>query len=224
MIYDAERVDISLEELEAIGLADLKRNQIALGEACAEFAPGESIRACFARMASRKPPGGPVETARNQLAETRAFLVENDLVTIPGQEKARVAESPPYKRSNSAYINIPGPYEVNQPSIYYISPPNPDWPEEVQRDYIPGESDLLFTSVHEVWPGHFLNFVHANRAKWIFGRLFVTYAFGEGWAHYSEQMMLDAGLRDGSLPGRGHGEATGCPRYLRPGLPELHAG
>ena len=198
MIYDTERVDVTLEELEKIGIADLERNQLALGEACAEFAPGESIRSCFSRMANRKPPGGPVETARMQLEETRAFLIEKDLVTIPGDEKARVAESPPYARSNSAYINIPGPFEKNQPSTYYISPPNPEWSAEVQQAYIPGESDLLFTSVHEVWPGHFLNFVHANRAKWDFGRVFVTYAFGEGWAHYTEEMMLEAGLRGAS--------------------------
>ncbi len=202
MIYDTERVDISLEELEALGEADMQRNQIALGEACAEFAPGESVRSCFAKMANRKPPGGPVETARLQMAETKAFLIEKDLVTIPGNEEALVAESPPYARSNSAYINIPGPYEKDQPSVYYISPPNPAWSEEVQRAYIPGESDLLFTSVHEVWPGHFLNFVHANRADWNFGRVFVTYAFGEGWAHYTEEMMLEAGLRDGSAETR----------------------
>ncbi|MEE8495801.1 MAG: DUF885 domain-containing protein [Xanthomonadales bacterium] len=198
MIYDTERVDVTLEELEAIGRADMKRNQLALGEACAEFAPGESIRSCFSRMANRKPPGGPVETARLQLEETRAFLVEQNLVTIPGSEVALVAESPPYARSNSAYINIPGPFEKNQPSTYYISPPNPAWSAEVQRAYIPGESDLLFTSVHEVWPGHFLNFTHANRADWDFGRVFVTYAFGEGWAHYTEEMMLEAGLRGAS--------------------------
>lgn len=202
MIYDTERVDIPLEELEALGVADMQRNQIALGEACAEFAPGESVRSCFAKMANRKPPGGPVETARLQMAETKAFLIEKDLVTIPGNEEALVAESPPYARSNSAYINIPGPYEKDQPSVYYISPPNPTWSEEVQRAYIPGESDLLFTSVHEVWPGHFLNFVHANRAEWNFGRVFVTYAFGEGWAHYTEEMMLEAGLRDGSAETR----------------------
>jgi hypothetical protein len=202
MLYDTERVEITLAELEAMGREDLHRNQLGLGEACAEFAPGESVRACFARMANRKPPGGPVETARRQLEETRAFLVEQDLVTIPGTEKALVAESPPYARSNSAYINIPGPYEVDQPSVYYISPPDPGWSEEVQQAYIPGESDLLFTSVHEVWPGHFLNFLHANRAEWIFGRLFVTYAFGEGWAHYTEQMMLDAGLRGASAETR----------------------
>lgn len=199
MLYDTERVDVSLEELLALGRADLQRNQLALGEACAEFAPGESIRRCFARMADRKPPGGAVAAAREQLEETRAFVIENDLVTIPGDEKALVAESPPYARSNFAYISIPGPYEKNQPSVYYISPPDPDWPQEVQQAYVPGEADLLFTSVHEVWPGHFLNFLHANRADWIFGRVFVTYAFGEGWAHYTEEMMLDAGLR-GATP------------------------
>jgi len=56
----------------------------------------------------------------------------------------------------------------------------------------------LFTSIHEVWPGHFLNFTHANRAEWKFGRVFVNYAFGEGWAHYTEEMMLEAGLRGAS--------------------------
>ena len=198
MIYDTERVDIPLDALEAMGWADLRRNQLALDEACAEFAPGESISACFARMANRKPAGGSVETARLQMAETRAFVVEQGLVSIPGNEEALVAEAPPYARSNFAYINIPGPYESKQPSVYYIAPPNPAWPAEVQQAYVPGEADLLFTSVHEVWPGHFLNFVHAKRADWIFGRLFVTYAFGEGWAHYSEEMMLEAGLRGAS--------------------------
>jgi hypothetical protein len=198
MVYATERVDIDLEALEEMGRKDLMRNQVALAEACAEFAPGESIRGCFAGMANRKPAGGQVEAARSQLEETRAFLEEKDLVTIPGNEVALVDEAPPYARSNFAYINIPGPYESNQPSVYYISPPNPAWSEEIQQAYIPGEADLLFTSVHEVWPGHFLNFVHAKRADWIFGRVFVTYAFGEGWAHYTEEMMLEAGLRGAS--------------------------
>ncbi|KAA9131392.1 DUF885 family protein [Marinihelvus fidelis] len=195
MLWDTERVDIPLDELEAIGRADMARNLRALEQACAEFAPGEGIADCMARMSDRKPEAGPVVAAREQLVETRAFLVEQDLVTIPGEEEALVAEAPPYARSNSAYINIPGPWEENQPSVYYISPPNPAWSQQVQHDYLPGESDLLFTSVHEVWPGHFLNFMHANRAEWIFGRAFVSYAFGEGWAHYTEEMMLEAGLR-----------------------------
>lgn len=197
MLWDTERVDLPLAELEAIGWADLRRNQADLAEACARFAPGETVRECFARMAANKPEGGPVEAARRQLHELRAFVAGQDLVSIPGSEEAQVAEAPPYARSNFAYINIPGPWAENQPSVYYISPPNPDWPPEVQAGYIPGEADLLATSIHEVWPGHFLNFLHANRAPWIFGRAYVGYAFAEGWAHYTEEMMLDAGLRDG---------------------------
>ena len=197
MLWDTERVDISLEELEAIGRADMARNLQNLNDACAEFAPGDTIQKCFAKMSGNKPKDGSVESARDQLEEIRKFIVQEDLVSIPGEEEARVDEAPPYARSNFAYINIPGAWEKNQPSTYYISPPNPAWPEDVQADYIAGEADLLFTSVHEVWPGHFLNFLHANRASFFYGRVFVGYAFAEGWAHYTEEMMIEAGLRDG---------------------------
>src|SRR3546814_352410 len=136
---------------------------------------------------------------RRQLPVLRAFLVEKDIVTIPGTEQAQVEESPPYNRQNSAYIDIPGPYEKGLPSVYYISPPDPAWDKATQDAFIPGKKDLLFTSVHEVWPGHFLNFLHSNRAESIFGKLFVGYAFAEGWAHYTEEMMWEAGLGEGAL-------------------------
>jgi hypothetical protein len=197
MLWDTERVDISLQELEAIGRADMARNLQSLNDACTEFAPGDSLQDCFAKMSRNKPKDGSVQSARDQLGEIRRFIVQQDLVSIPGEEEAKVDEAPPYARSNFAYINIPGAWEKNQPSVYYISPPNPTWPEDVQADYVAGEADLLFTSVHEVWPGHFLNFLHANRATFFYGRVFVGYAFAEGWAHYTEEMMIEAGLRDG---------------------------
>ena len=103
-------------------------------------------------------------------------------------------EAPAYRRQNFAYINIPGPYEKNLPSVYYIAPPDPTWSKADQEAYIPGKSVLLFTSAHEVWPGHFLQFLHSNRSDWTFGQLFVGYAFAEGWAHYAEEMMYDAGV------------------------------
>ncbi|HEY5775923.1 MAG TPA: DUF885 domain-containing protein, partial [Xanthomonadales bacterium] len=202
LLRDTERVDIPLDQLEAIGRADMARNLQNLKTACDEYAPGRSIQDCFAKMSSNKPKEDSVETARQQLQETREFIVQQDLVSIPGTEEAKVDEAPPYARSNFAYINIPGAWEKNQPSVYYISPPNPAWPEDVQADYIAGEADLLFTSVHEVWPGHFLNFLHANRAPFFYGRVFVGYAFAEGWAHYTEEMMIEAGLRDGDAETR----------------------
>jgi len=204
MLWDTERVDISLEELEAIGRADMERNLKNLHIACIEYAAGASLQECFAKMSSNKPSEGSVNSARDQLKEVRSFIQQQDLVSIPGDEEAMVKEAPPYARSNFAYINIPGAWEKNQPSVYYISPPNPAWPEDVQADYIAGEADLLFTSVHEVWPGHFLNFLHRPIVSFVFlvVVVFVGYAFAEGWAHYTEEMMIEAGLRDGDAETR----------------------
>lgn len=197
MLAATEAVNTPLDELEAVGRADLKRNQQALKDACARFAAGLSIPACMEKMNDQKSDKGPVQEAREQLPVLRQFLIDKEIVSIPGTEQAQVEESPPYNRQNSAYIDIPGPYEKGLPSVYYISPPDPNWDEKTRRAYVPGTKDLLFTSIHEVWPGHFLNFLHANRSKSIFGRVFVGYAFAEGWAHYTEEMMWDAGLNAG---------------------------
>ncbi len=197
MLRAKEGVDITLEELKAAGERDLERNLGILGEACAELAPGKSLKECVQQVQDQKPEGGAVAGARRQLPGLRKFLEAQNLVTIPGTEEALVDEAPPHRRTNSAYINIPGPYEVGMPSTYFIAPPDPSWSKEDQLAYIPGESDLLFTSVHEVWPGHFLQFLHANRAKNNIGQHFGAYTFSEGWAHYTEEMMADAGLDEG---------------------------
>ena len=198
MLATTEAVDASLDQLEAVGRADLKRNQEALRKTCAVYAPGVDIQSCFNKMRAEKPEGGPVIAARKQIPELTAYVREHDLVTIPGTEKALVEESPPYNRQNSAYIDPPGPFEKGVPSIYYISPPDPAWSKQKQQDYIPGKDDLLFTSVHEVMPGHFLQFLHSNRSPSWVGRLWVGYAFAEGWAHYAEEMMWEAGLGEGN--------------------------
>ncbi len=197
MVSATEGVDVPLDQLEAAGKADLKRNQDALRAACAQYAPGTTIQACMARMSANKAPDGPVAEARRQIPELKAFVIARDIVSIPDAEEALVEESPPYNRQNSAYIDPPGPFEKGIPSIYYISPPDPSWSKAVQDGFVPGKADLLFTSVHEVMPGHFLQFRHANHSRSLFGQLFVGYAYAEGWAHYAEEMMWDAGLRNG---------------------------
>ena len=197
MLQATERVTTPLDALEAAGRKDLERNQAALKEACARFAPGAGIAECVARMEANKPEQGPVQAARDQLVELRAFVERAGVATIPGTEEALVDEAPPYNRANFAYIDIPGPYEKGLPAVYYISPPDPAWTPQEQRDYLQGEANLLFTSVHEVWPGHFLQFLHSNRNESLVARLFVGYAFAEGWAHYTEEMMWEMGLREG---------------------------
>lgn len=197
MLWMTERVDVSLETLKKTGSEDLESNLAALRAACAAYAPGKTIPGCVAMVQANKPEGGAVEVARLQLNELKAFVVEKKLVTIPGTEDTSVAEAPPYKRYNPAYIDIPGPYEKGLPAVYYIAPPDPSWSVEERRAYIPGTAILLFVSAHEVWPGHFLQFLHANRSPSKFAQLFVGYAFAEGWAHYAEEMMWEAGLGNG---------------------------
>ena len=198
MLNDTEAVNVPLADLEKVGEADLKRNQDALTQACAQFAPGASVPACMAKMNAHKPADNVVAEATRQIPMLTQFIKTKDLVTIPGTEQALVRQSPPYNAQNGAYIDPPGPLEKGIPSIYYIAAPDPSWSKEKQAEYIPGVDDLMFTSVHEVMPGHFLQFLHANRAPSVFGRMFVGYAYAEGWAHYSEEMMWEAGLGDGN--------------------------
>ncbi len=194
MLHATELVDIPIAQLKADGEADLARNLASLKSACDQYLPDKPLADCVAKVNADKPEGGAVEGARKQLAGLRQFIIDKDLVTIPGTEQAKVDEAPPFNRWNFAYIEIPGPYEKNLPSVYYIAPADPKWTKAMQEAYVPGKAVLLFTSAHEVFPGHFVQFLHANRSDWIFGRLFVGYAYAEGWAHYCEEMMYDAGL------------------------------
>jgi hypothetical protein len=189
-----ESVDLPLPAIEAAGRADLERNLAALKEACAAFAKGASETDCVLKVGAHKPKGGAIEGARAQLAGLRQFVADHQVVSIPGEEQAEVAEAPPFNRQNFAYIDIPGPYEHGLPSVYYIAPPDPKWSKKEQDAYVPGQAILLFTSAHEVWPGHFLQFQHAIRVQSKFGQVFVGYAFAEGWAHYAEEMMWEEGL------------------------------
>jgi hypothetical protein len=197
MLRRTELVDVPPAGLKDAAERDLARNLAALHAACARYAPGQSDESCIANMEADKPQGAAVAGAQAQLAGLRAFVAENRVVTIPSDDQASVAEAPAYERYNLAYVRIPGPYEKGLPAIFYISPPDPNWTKAEQDAYIPGKASLLFIAAHEVWPGHFLQFLHSNRSKTRVGQIFVSYSFSEGWAHYAEELMWDAGLGQG---------------------------
>jgi hypothetical protein len=197
MLKSTEGVEVPVEQLLAIGRADLERNTRALKAACAQYLPRGSLAACVARMAAHKPQGGAVAGARAQLAQLRQFVIDRHIASVPSEEACQVAEAPPYNRANGAYINTPGPYEKGVAYTFYIAPPDPSWNARERAAYIPGRASLLYTSVHEVWPGHFLQFLHSNRNPSKIAALWVGYAYAEGWAHYAEEMMWDEGLGNG---------------------------
>lgn len=182
LLSATEGVDLPLAQLQQIGEADLARNQAAVTAACATFSPGTNIATCLGRLAADRPSDGALAAATRQINELRSFVVANDLVTIPSNEAITVRNSPPY-RAGVIYMQPPGAFETGA-SAYYIPTGSGI-----------SEPSLLFTTVHEAMPGHFLQFLHARRAPSLIGALFVTSGFAEGWAHYAEEMMWDAGLR-----------------------------
>jgi uncharacterized protein (DUF885 family) len=197
MVKDTEMVDLPIEQIEAAGRADLERNTAAIKAECANYLPKGTIAACVAKVAAKKPPEGTLDAARRQLTMLRDFVQKNNVVSIPNDNQALVAEAPPYNRNNAAFIQVPGPYDKGVAATYNIAPPDPKWSKAEQLQYIPSEATLLFTSVHEVWPGHFLQFLHSNSNPDQLEALWVGYAFAEGWAHYCEEMMYEEGLGRG---------------------------
>jgi hypothetical protein len=197
MLKDTELVDVPVDQIEAAGKADLENNTAALKAECAVYAPQASPAQCIEKMDAEKPRQGPVAEARTMLPTLKDFVEKYNVVSIPNDSQALVAEAPPYNAQNAAYINVPGPFDHNVASIYNIAPPDPKWSKAEQAAYIKGEAILLFTTVHEVWPGHFLQFLHSNANPNKLEGLWVGNAYAEGWAHYCEEMMVDMGLGRG---------------------------
>ncbi|CAN5864299.1 DUF885 domain-containing protein [soil metagenome] len=196
MLADTQGIELDLGRLQAIAEADLRRNLAAIDEAAKAIDPTKSTAEVVALMANdRAAPSEVLALATTQTKQLRQFILDNQLVSIPGTEDAIVKESPPFQRWNSAFMDGPGVFETTPlPSYYYISPPDPKWPAAEQAAYVPPRADLLFITIHEVYPGHYLHHLHikANPSKIL--QAFRTYSTSEGWAHYTEEMMFEAGI------------------------------
>jgi hypothetical protein len=196
MLQSTQGIDVTVDQLEAVLRADLERNLAAVQEAAKAIDPKRAPEKVVAKVTGDKPKlGGVIDEATAQAVAMKAFLRDKDLVTIPNEKEAFVQETPPFMRWNTAFLNGAGPFETKPlPSFYYISPPDPSWPKAKQRSYVPGKNDLLFITIHEVWPGHFLHYQHLGEVESRVLRALWNYTMGEGWAHYSEEMMWNAGV------------------------------
>jgi len=196
MLAKTQGIDIDLARLEAALRADLDRNAASMAEAARAIDPTRSVAEVVASVGSDKsPPDQVLVLAAKQAAQMRDVLLARDIVTIPTDDIAEVVATPPFMRWNSAFLSPAGVFESESlPSFYYISPPDPAWPEAKQRAYIPGEADLLFITIHEVWPGHFLHGLHLKVTDSRILKGTWNYTTGEGWAHYAEELMWEIGV------------------------------
>jgi len=179
-----EALDIDLGEFMALAEADLRQNK-ALYEAL-EAKGTVQTRPEAARL---------LDAARKVTAESKVFIEKRGVVTIPAGGKLEITETPPFMQWNSAFLNGTGPFDRSDlTSFYYITLPNPKWSAKEQEEYVMTYGNLLSTSVHEVYPGHFLQGLWARNAPTRAQRMLGSYSFIEGWAHYAEQMMVDEGF------------------------------
>ncbi len=195
MLADTQGVDIDLDKLTQIADSDLARNTKAIEDAARLIGASRKTREVVLEQAEDKAAASELlELATQQTEAMRRFVEDNRIVTIPSKDIALVRETPSFARWNSASLDAPGAFEQKSlPAFYYISPPDPKWPAAEQRAYIIPTNDLLFTTIHEVWPGHFLQKLHIDKSPSKVLRSFCTYSNNEGWAHYTEEMMFDAG-------------------------------
>lgn len=203
LLATTQGIDIEIERLRELGQQDLARNRAALEAAAREFDPKATVGEVLARIDADRPAAdGLVAEATRQAAELRQFVESHALVSIVRDDPVQVTLTPPFMRWNFAFLDAAGALEPPRrdaeskplPSFYYISPPDPTWTAERRDRYVPSRADLRFVTIHEVWPGHFLHALHIRQNPSTILKSFWNYATGEGWAHYTEEMMWEAGV------------------------------
>jgi uncharacterized protein (DUF885 family) len=197
-----EGIGLGADRLLSIVLGELHEVQEEFRRVAGRMNGGDPIGAWRRAKEEHPEPGQLVAVAEEQIKELAAFLQRQAIVTLPTGEPVVVAPSPEFYRWAFASMWTPGPFET-KPSraFYYLTDVDPEWPpdrqEEHMRDF--NVPTLWNISIHEVYPGHFLHFqrlrdVDSTVRKSI---MFAPASFVEGWAHYCEQMMIEAGFRRG---------------------------
>jgi uncharacterized protein (DUF885 family) len=203
MAYN-EMVDILPDRLLDIAYVQLHKDQAALSEAAREVNQAAPIEAVLKEIRAQHPTVDTlIPTARDDLAGLRAFVLDHHIATIPSDLLPEVEETPGFRRATiAAALDPPGPLERRATqAFYYVTPPDagltPDKLEQyLEAYYFPG---IEIISAHEVWPGHFLQYLtRRTHPDWSLARQMAnSYSTREGWAHYAEQMMVEQGLGDG---------------------------
>jgi uncharacterized protein (DUF885 family) len=203
-LYHDELIELPLDHLLAIGEADMARNQAELRALAGVIAPGQPVQAVLADIGrDHVRPEAMLATTRDMLDAIRAFIADRGLLTLPEAHPVRVVETPPFMRATvTAAMDTPGPFEtVSTEAYYYMTLPNPHWPPEEQEAYMAQwtEAGISNLSVHEAYPGHYVQFLLLPRFPSLTRRVMWAPSNAEGWAHYCEQMMLEEGFR-GNAP------------------------
>jgi len=197
-----EMVELPLEELLAKGEAQLAKDYEAFVATAKKIDPSKTPAEVMAALSDDHPTAADLlPSVKRSIDEARRFLVEKGIVTIPSEVRPRIEETPPYARSGSfASMDTPGPYETKATeAFYYVTPVESDWDAKHVDEHLRlyNAPVLAMINVHEAYPGHFLQFLYAPRFPTKTRKLVYCGTNAEGWAHYTEQMMVDEGFGGG---------------------------
>ncbi|WP_166906582.1 DUF885 domain-containing protein [Mycobacterium sp. DL440] len=199
-VLDAdEMITTPLPDLLSVANEDLARNQKAFTEAARQIDPAKAPFDVLADVQKDFPPASDLLAATQENLDSLAqFVREKQIVDVPPAPPAKVVETPPFMRATtSASMDIPGPFEKAATEAYFnMTLPDPSWPKDEQDEFMSQwyRPSISNVSVHEVWPGHYLQFLYAKDYPSDVRKVFGATSNFEGWAHYCEQMMLDEGL------------------------------
>ncbi|MEO6871522.1 MAG: DUF885 domain-containing protein [Chthoniobacterales bacterium] len=204
LLASIELVDIAPTKLLAIGLQRLKEEQGAFAAAAKIIDPKKAPIDVWKEVQQDHPkPGELITDVGKDLDQIRQYVVDHHLVTIPSDVRAAVTETPSFDRATTfASMDTPGPFEKKATqAYYYVTPTESNWSEQQKNEWLTSfnyyTSDII--SIHEAYPGHYVQFLHLNNSSATkVEKIFGSYAYIEGWAHYCEQMMIEQGY--GSVP------------------------
>jgi uncharacterized protein (DUF885 family) len=197
LLYD-EAVDLPLDQLLEVGMANLRKNQQSFKETAAKIDASKTPQQILEELEKDHPaPDKLLQTFRDTLGGLRDYLEQKHIVKMPSQVLPIVEETPPFARALTfASMDTPGPYEkVAKEAYFNVTLPESTWDQKQIEEHMAGfnRGTVISTAVHEVYPGHYTQFLWVPYAPSKVRKLLGCSSNAEGWAHYSEQMMLDEG-------------------------------
>jgi uncharacterized protein (DUF885 family) len=211
LLQCGEMITNTPEDLLDRGLTELGRKEKVFNDTAHLIDPSKLPADVFKAIQKEHPTAESlIPDATKDLENIRQFVVDHNLVTIPSATRVQVTETPQYLRATSfASMDTPGPFETKATEAwYYITPVESNWPPEQKEQWLTAFNyyTMDIVSIHEAYPGHYVAFLHLNASDATpVEKIFDSYAFTEGWAHYCEQMVVDEGY--GAVPNAAPGSA-----------------
>ena len=194
-----EGLSVPIERLLDIANRELKATQDTFRTLAGRLNGGDPLEAWARAKAEHPAPGELIEAGRQHVEELATFIQRHDLIAMPSAEPITVAPTPDFYRWSFASMWTTGPFESKPTrAYYYLTDVDPSWPPDRQEEHLRDFNypTLWSISIHEVYPGHFLQYQHLRKVESKVRKsiLFAPASFVEGWAHYCEQMMVEAGF------------------------------